>query len=353
MARSVAPHWHALTSALIAFGVALALTPVMRRVALALGVLDQPVERSVHKTPVPLLGGVAIAAAFFTGTVYALGWDRPAVVGIIVGGTFIMLLGLVDDRLRLRPAVKLLGQVVAAGILVSFGVRIDHVTNPFGAGQLMLGVWSVPVTVLWVVAVINVINLIDGLDGLAAGIVSIASVVLIAAAVQTGQPWAAVYLAAVLAGSVVGFLPYNFNPAKIFMGDAGSMFLGFVMGAISVEGSLKSPTAVALAVPLLALGLPFVDTFLAIVRRWRRGLPIGTADREHVHHRLVQLGLTQREAVVVMYLVSGWLGVSALAITRATGPVAVVILAFVGLSLYFAARKMGMASRADERGIRT
>ncbi len=349
----VAPHWHALTSALVAFGVAFALTPIMRRLAFALGVLDRPVERSVHKRPVPLLGGVAIAAAFTAGAVYALGWDKPTVVGILLGGVFIMLFGLVDDYFRLRPAVKLLGQVTAAAILVGFGVKIDHVTNPFGGGQLALGVWSVPLTILWVVAVVNVINLIDGLDGLAAGIVSIASVVLLAAAVQTGQPWAAVYLSAVLAGSVLGFLPYNFNPAKIFMGDAGSMFLGFTIGAISVEGSLKSPTAVALTVPLLALGLPIVDTFLAIVRRWRRGLPIGMADREHLHHRLVQLGLTQKEAVVVMYLASGWLGVSALAITRASGPVAVAILLFVGLSVYFAARKVGMASRADERGFRT
>ncbi len=331
-------YWGAL---LVAAAVSIGLTPVVRRLAFRLGALDRPVARSVHKQPVPLLGGVAIFLGFAAACAYAFGLGQRPIQGILLGGVFIVIFGIADDYLRLRPWVKLLGQVAGALFLVVFGVQIETLNIPL-VGSIILGWWAVPVTIVWVVAVTNVINLIDGLDGLAAGISSIAAVTLLVSALQTHQPPASALLAAALAGAVLGFLPYNFNPAKIFMGDAGSMFAGYALAAVSVEGTLKSPAAVALVVPLLALGLPILDTALAIIRRWRGGRPIGEADKEHLHHRLLNLGLNQRDAVLVMYLASGWLGVSALAITGVSTSLALAILAFVAFSLYFLARKVGM-----------
>lgn len=338
---------------LIALVVALALTPLLRRLALVLGAVDRPVARSMHSQPIPFLGGPAIFIAFVAAMGYAFGFTDRAVQGILLGGVFIVLVGILDDYVELSPRIKLAGQVVAALILVLFDVRVNHVTNPAG-GLLWLGLWSIPLTILWVVAVINVINLIDGLDGLAAGIVSIAGLTLLFSALQTGQSPAAVLLAAGLTGSVLGFLPYNFNPAKIFMGDAGSMFLGFTLAAISVQGSLKSPAAVALAVPLLALGVPILDTLLAIIRRRRHGVPVAAGDSDHLHHRLMRIGLTQRETVVVLYVISGWLGLSALLITGVNLWLALAILAFVGFSLYLLARKVGVAdAKAEHKGLHT
>ncbi len=336
----MAMHWFVL---LIGFTGALLITPVVRRFAVRVGALDMPVSRSVHKNPVPFMGGVAIFLAFLVATSFALprGEYRDTFLGILVGGLFLMLFGLVDDYRALSPKVKLLGQVASAVILLFFGVRVEYITNPFG-GLIWLGVWSIPFTILWVITVINVINLIDGLDGLAAGIASIASLTLLVSAILNGQSPEAIVLAAALFGSVLGFLPYNFNPARIFMGDAGSMFLGFTLAAISIEGSLKSPTAVALAVPVLALGLPIVDMLLAIIRRVRRGMSVGCADKEHLHHRLLQMGLSQREAVSIMYLVSGGLGASALVITGVGGWMAVAIIMAVSVSLYLGIRKVGM-----------
>lgn len=338
-----------------AMATSLVLTPVIRRLAFRLGALDKPVARSVHKHPVPLLGGVAIFIGFAASCAYAFGLGQRSIQGILLGGAFVVLFGVADDYLRLSPKTKLLGQLASACIPIAFGVQIKTLNVPL-IGAVDLGWWGVPATILWFIAVINVINLIDGLDGLAAGITSIAAVTLLVSALQTHQPLAAVVLAAALAGAVLGFLPYNFNPAKIFMGDAGSMFLGYALAAVSVEGSLKSPAAVALAVPLLALGLPILDTALAILRRVQRGRPIGEADKEHLHHRLLKLGLSQREAVMVMYMASGWLGVSALAITGVGTALALVILAFVVFSLYFLVRKVGMVqvgTRADQKGLRS
>ncbi len=332
--------WQAFAVALTA---SLALTPVVRRLALALGALDRPNERSVHSHPVPLLGGLAVFAAFAAATlVTTRGGDAP-VHGVLLGGLVIVLVGLVDDLVTLRPSAKLAGQVLAALVLPAFGVRIDHVTNPFGEGLLWMGLLAVPVTTLWVVAVVNIMNLVDGLDGLATGIGSIAALTLLVAALLQPEPLVLpVLLAAALAGAGIGFLPYNFHPAKIFLGDAGAMFVGYALAATSILGSLKSPAAVTLAVPVLALGLPILDTGLAIYRRWRRGTSIARADREHFHHRLLQLGLSQREAVLAMYLGTGWLGISALAVQKANLWIGLGIVLFVALSLGLAAWKVGM-----------
>ena len=333
------------TIVLIAFVAAvsaLILTPGARWVALRLGMVDRPKERSVHTKPIPYLGGLAIFLAFSLAALLSGFAEDKQVMGILVGGAAITFFGLIDDLVQLRASVKLLGQVLAAAVpVLFFDLRITYVTNPLG-GWIDLGAWGVPLTILWIVALVNVVNLVDGLDGLAAGISTIASVTLLISAIQTGQAEVAIALTAALAGSSLGFLPYNFNPAKIFMGDAGSMFLGFALAAVSVEGTLKSPVAIALAVPVLALGLPIFDTLFAIVRRYRKHQPIGQADRAHLHHRLLALGLSQRDAVLVMYLASGWLGIGALAVTSSHVLLGTMIVLFAGFTIVFLCKKIGV-----------
>jgi len=327
-----------------AFAVALAvsyvMTPLVKRLALSLGALDRPVLRSVHSVPTPFLGGLAIYVALGGTLAVFLRPAGPEVKGILVGGALVVLLGVADDFRKLRPLTKLLGQVAAALVLVAWGVRVEWLTNPLG-GMIYLGAWGVPLTVLWVVSVVNVVNLADGLDGLAAGIASIASLTAMFVALGQGQ-LPVVILTAALAGSALGFLPYNFNPAKIFMGDAGAMFLGYALAAVSVAGALKSATAVALGVPMLALGLPIADTSFAIVRRLLTGRPVGEADDGHLHHRLLRLGLSQRQVVLLMYTISACLGLGGILIAygdRAQG--AALLLAVVVL-LYVGARKSGI-----------
>jgi UDP-GlcNAc:undecaprenyl-phosphate GlcNAc-1-phosphate transferase len=209
--------------------------------------------------------------------------------------------GLLDDVVDLTAGQKALGQVVAALIAFASGVRIDFVGNPFGGGLLLLGVLSLPVTLFWMVGFANVVNLIDGLDGLAAGITAIAAVSLLVLARESNQELASV-LAAALVGICIGFLRYNFNPASIFMGDSGALFLGFSLACIALLGVMKSVAAITLVVPLLIIGVPVFDTFSAIVRRRRHGRPVHEADRGHIHHRLLGRGFTQRQTVLIIYI---------------------------------------------------
>ena len=326
----------------LALTVAYFLTPVVRRFAIRIGALDKPVERSVHREPKPYLGGLAIYVAFALAAAWIVGLGDPLVRGIIVGGGLIVVIGIVDDFLRLSAKVKLLGQIAAAAILVAYGIRIDFLTNPFGDGMIFTEGWAVPLTMFWIVAVVNVVNLIDGLDGLAAGISTIASLTLLFVALQQGGQVEIVLLTAALAGSALGFLPYNFNPAKIFMGDAGAMFLGYALAAVSIQGTLKSAAGLALAIPVLALGLPIFDTAFAIVRRTINGQPIHEADRNHLHHRLMKLGLSHRETVLVMYIISAWLGLSAIVMTGMSLISSLMLLGFVTGALVFGAKKVGV-----------
>lgn len=311
------------------------LTPLVRRFAVKVGAVDEPVERSIHKIPVPYLGGIAIYAALAVGLAVRHDWNRE-ILGILGGGLFILAFGVLDDRMRFPARVKLLGQAVAAAILVGSGVQIEWATNPFG-GMIYLGWLGIPLTMFWAICVMNVINLVDGLDGLAAGISSIATLTLLYIALVQGNI-EVVALTAALAGSTLGFLPYNFNPARIFMGDGGSMFLGFALAAISVEGALKTITAAALIVSALALGFPLVDTAFAIVRRFMNRRPIQEADKDHIHHRLLELGLSQRQAVLLLYCVSALLGVNAIILISYRNAVSFVLLILVIFLLFFGAR---------------
>ena len=234
-----------------------------------------------------------------------------------------------------------MGQITAAAVtVVLFDVRIDFITDPFG-DYIYLEFMAIPATIFWIVGITNTVNLIDGLDGLAAGVATIASMTIFLVSLQFGFEPIAV-LTAALAGSAFGFLYYNFNPARIFMGDTGSMFLGFILAGISVFGAVKSAATIALIVPILALGLPILDTTFAIVRRKRAGVPIFKPDRGHLHHRLLDLGFSQRQAVLLMYVISALLGLAAIALTEVdTGTAAVIFVVVVSAVLY-GARRIGI-----------
>lgn len=323
----------------IALAVAYFLTPRVKDLAIKVGALDAPDDRKVHTRPIPRMGGLAIYAAFVLAILASMYVSRE-IMGLLVGGTVILIVGIIDDLKPLPARVKLLGQIVAAAVLVMFDIRIEWLTNPFGE-MLYVEYLSIPLTILWVVGLTNTVNLIDGLDGLAAGVSTIASVTILLVALQQNF-WTVAVLTAALAGSALGFLQHNFNPAKIFMGDTGSMFLGYMLAAISILGAVKSAATIALIVPIVALGLPILDTAFAIIRRYMSGRPIFKPDKGHLHHRLLEMGLTQKQAVLLMYVISGCLGLSAIALTEVNKSFgAFIIVALLGIA-FVGARKIGV-----------
>lgn len=328
--------------------ISLSVTPLVIKLAVRIGAMDVPKDnRRVHKTPVPLIGGLAIYLAFVITILFFIPLnDEKQIIGLLVGGTFIMITGLIDDIRPMRARVKLVMQVLAAIILVYFGVSIKLVTNPFDSitGLSDIGWLSVPATIFWIVGVTNAFNLIDGLDGLAAGVASISCITLFIVSVMNGRISAAL-LTATLAGGTIGFIPYNFNPAKIFMGDTGAQLLGFLLAAISIQGSIKSAAAIVITVPILALGLPIYDTLMAIIRRSVNKKPVMEGDKEHLHHKLLAMGLSQRQVVIIMYVISGILGVSAIFATELTTIQSFLILASVLCIVVILSREIGMIKK--------
>jgi len=286
-------------------------TPVVRRMALRLGIIDRPNARKIHVNPIPLLGGVAIYGAFIAALL--LFGDRYRVselISILVGASLVSFLGVWDDQRGLSPLFKLAGQFLAASILVISGVYVG--TFPWDALNIAL-------TLLWVVVVTNAMNLLDNMDGLSGGVGATAAIFFLLLASMNDQ-YLVGALSAGLVGACLGFLVYNFNPASIFMGDAGSLFLGFILAAVGIK--LRFPEGIQIVtwmVPVLILGLPLFDTGLVIVSRLRRGLnPLTNPGKDHVSHRLVALGYTRREAVLICYLICAGLGVIALFVTQAS-----------------------------------
>ncbi len=335
-----------LFAALLAGAIVLALTPLVRRFVVAHGLLKQPGARTMHRRPMPHMGGLAIVGGF-TLTAAATSWHTPGVVGLIAGGLVIACIGVVDDIWSLRPWQKLFGQILAAIVLAVFGAHIGWITNPFG-GILFTGLWGYGLTVVWVVAVTNILNLADGLDGLAAGLTAIASLALLVVLLHQGEGEVAI-LAAALAGATIGFLRDNFAPANIFMGDTGAMFLGYVLSALAVIGTDKQAAALAVGVPILVLGLPFFDTAFAIVRRLRSHQPIGQADRGHLHHRLIDRGLSVRRAVILLYLVAIACGLGAVALVLMPHDIGLVIVVLLLFALVVVGSRSGLLrDRGDE-----
>lgn len=315
----------------VAAVVTIALTPLARKLAIKLDAIDYPSARRVNMLPIPRMGGVAIfggilAALVVAGFgVYAFGWVDPFVDyngievnywGVLLGTVLIFLVGAVDDVVDLNPKAKMLGQIVAACVVAGSGLLFSSIHNPFGEGYIEFGWVAYPLTVFYLVAFANVINLIDGLDGLAAGITGISAITILLFAVLTGRFDAALF-SVILVGVCSGFLKSNFFPASIFMGDSGALLLGFALGVISLFAVARSALFVSLLVPILAAGVPILDTFFAIVRRKREHRPIDEADKGHIHHRLMRAGFSQRATVLIMWAWTALLAACGVIITWA------------------------------------
>ena len=301
---------------LVAFVVAAAVTPAAIKIAPKIGAMDIPKdERRMHKKPMPRFGGIAIYLGIMAAlAVFAL--KDKGITSVMTGCTLIYMLGLIDDLKDLKPLVKLCGQIVCATVVYIMGVRIEFITNYFGPGNMAFGdVACFIITVLWLIAITNAVNLIDGLDGLAAGIASISALCIGYVAYIHGQYVPTLAMMAI-AGAALGFLPYNFNPAKIFMGDSGSELLGFSIAAVSILGTVKSATIVVVIIPALVLGLPIFDTVMAIFSRLAKHQSIGTADKDHLHHRIMKAGFGQKRAVMILYCISGIMGIVAVLYSR-------------------------------------
>lgn len=333
----------ALFSAIISF----ISTPLIRRLACNFNVVDIPKDsRRVHKKPIPKLGGLAIYIAFLIMVFLKKSPIDQSEIGIIIGSLIIVIGGVVDDKYNIKPWQKLMFQIAAAIVLIFFKVMISVITNPISDVNLYIRIASfiaVPLTIIWVIGVTNAFNLIDGLDGLSAGLAFIACITMTIVAFLSGKAdMEVITLTIILGGAILGFLPYNFNPASIFMGDTGAQLLGFLLASIAMRGAIKSASAIVLAVPILALGLPIYDTIFAIIRRKVNGKSISEADRGHLHHRLLDMGLTQRQAVMIMYLISIVLGFIAVIVMQLTNKSAYTVLGLVIILIVLLAWRFGL-----------
>ncbi|OON93167.1 MAG: undecaprenyl-phosphate alpha-N-acetylglucosaminyl 1-phosphate transferase [Candidatus Epulonipiscioides saccharophilum] len=324
---------------IMAFSISLICTPIAKKIAIKFGAVAYPRNRDTHKVPIPRLGGIAIVLGFTITLIFILldpdmnFLEDKHTIGILIGGLIISILGILDDIYEIKSSIKLLVQILAATVAVYFGIRIQFVSVPFN-DLLNLEWLSIPVTIFWIVGITNAVNLIDGLDGLAAGVSSIASMCLMILSIHSGHP-TAVILTVILSASCLGFLPYNFSPASIFMGDTGSTFLGYMLSLISILGLLKSYTIGTVCVAILVLGLPIFDTSFAIIRRILSGRPIMSPDRGHLHHRLMDKGYSQKQAVVTLYGVSGIFGLSAMGVMLSDIRFVLAVFMIMGILFYY------------------
>jgi UDP-GlcNAc:undecaprenyl-phosphate GlcNAc-1-phosphate transferase len=326
---------------LLALATTYLLTPWVRRLAIRAGALDIPDARRVHTEPIPRWGGLAIYIGVAVGMLAGLArlyllapsdsvflGRALQFLGLLLVGTGVLVVGMLDDRKQFSALVQM-GALLLAGLVVQlFGVQIEGFAAPIGgkfseARWIPLGAWSIPITALWLFVVSKTMDTIDGLDGLAAGVSAIAAFALALMALQAAdlldQPypnWLIAITAAAIAGAAGGFLRYNFNPARIFMGTGGAQFLGFMLGGLSVIGAFKTATAFAIAIPVLVFGLPFLDAGLAVVRRLLSGQPIHKPDKKHIHHQLLERGLNQRQTVLILYGIAAAMAVVALILFR-------------------------------------
>ena len=356
-------NYHSLAIVVAALVVALVVTmvvmPLVRRLAIRLGAIDMPgkagtdSERHLHTQPTPRMGGLAIFLGFCLSMARFVQLNSQLTT-MLVGALIIVVLGMVDDVKNLPAWLKLIFQIVAAVVAVSGGSVIRYLSAPAWLaenGHLNLGIFSVPATVLWIVLITNAVNLIDGLDGLAAGVSAISSVCLLVVALGYSDMTVAVICSA-LAGSCIGFLPYNISPARIFMGDTGSTFIGFILAVASVQGLFKIYALISFAVPFFMLGLPIFDVCFAVISRVSHGESPMKADRKHVHYRLLDMGLTKQQTVAVLYIVSGILGLVAVLLSTSDGirwlplVVAVIVFGYVAYQFY---RHRRAALKGDSR----
>lgn len=294
-----------------AFLISVSATPIVRVLAYKIGAIDVPKDkRRVHKVPTPLIGGLAMFCAFVVTTLVFCEIDLQ-VLGLLLGTLVIVVTGVIDDKFSMNPLIKLAMQIICALIAWLMGIRIEYIS--FFGNYVYFGAFSIFVTVFWIVALTNAVNLIDGLDGLSCGVSTISAVcMLISSFFLADTSVTAIFMIAILAGSCAGFLPYNFNPAKIFMGDTGALFLGYVLSCLSIMGFFKISAVVSFWVPFLAFALPLTDTIVAFTRRILRGQNPFKADRGHIHHKLIDAGFNQKQTVMILYAVSSIMGISSI-----------------------------------------
>ncbi len=320
--------WTVLLALALAAAVSFASTPLVKALSVKVGAVDVPKDgRRMHDHPIPRMGGLAIFFGFVAAMLLMVPLDTER-KGMLLGAVIIVVLGIFDDIYALPAKPKFLVQIAAALIAVLAGNRIEVLSNPniFSPNPYWeLGMLSIPVTVVWILAITNSVNFIDGLDGLACGVSTISAATMLVIALLVSERDVALMMAA-LVGACMGFLPYNFNPAKIFMGDTGSTFLGFIMATMSVEGMFKQYTIISFVVPFLMLGLPIFDVCFAVVRRVSHGQSPMKPDRGHVHHRLIDMGFSQKQAVGVLYVISAILGLSAVVLTAGGAEKAMIFL---------------------------
>lgn len=297
-----------------AFVASVLLTPLVKKLAYRVGAVDRPNYRKVHAKIMPRLGGLAIFLAFLIG-ILIYRPENDAMIAILIASFIIILTGVLDDMLEISAKSKFLGQTIAAAIVIFFGdIQLASINLPFG-GELDFGYLSIPLTLIWIVGITNAINLIDGLDGLAAGVSTIALLTLAAMALIMNDVFV-LMMALILAASSFGFLFYNFHPAKIFMGDTGALFLGFIISVLALLG-FKNVTFVSLIIPIIMLGVPISDTFFAIVRRLLNKQPPFQPDKSHLHHRLLSIGFTHRQTVLIIYGIAAMFGLAAIIFSMA------------------------------------
>ena len=351
MSREWGPYLWLFLASLIA---SLVLTPVARRIACAVGAIDKPSARRINRVPIPRMGGIAIfggiasaIAVQYVGT-KQFGWpiamspspifNRVNYWYLAAAFIAIFVTGLIDDRWSLKPMQKFAGQIIAATIAVAGGLVIGVVVDPINNTLANMGWIGYPITIVYLVAYANIFNLIDGLDGLASGVACIAAATMFVLSMMAQRPDAAA-LAIAIVGSTLGFLRYNYHPASIFLGDSGSLLLGFALGTVSLLSVKRVASLTTIIVPLVASGIPIMDTFSAIIRRKRAHVSVGHADRGHIHHRLLDEGYDQRQTVLFIYVWTAFLSVGAIILTQVTmGPRIVIFILLVAVSILMAAR---------------
>ena len=323
----------------VAFLIAFFLTPPLIKLASRLGIVDHPREGKIHSRAVPRLGGISLFVAFgiSTGLIFLLSRGKllgsydTHYLGVILGGLIIVALGVYDDIKGAKAPVKFAFQIIAAIVLIACGYSVNKISNPLG-GQIQVGWWGYPIIILWIVGITNAMNLIDGLDSLACGVAGISALILYFAS-YSGPPFVPA-IAIALVGACFGFLRYNFYPARIFLGDTGSLFLGFILAAVSIQGSFNTTAGMALILPLVALLIPIADTAGAFIRRVLHKQHPFQADHKHVHHKLLAMGYSQKQVVMMLYLLCINLGVIALVMKYAGRNLALAMFLLLGIMLF-------------------
>lgn len=318
------------------------LTPLVKKLAFKVGATDKPDKRKVHQKIMPRMGGLAIYISFLIGALL-VNPDKAYHYPILIGSLIIIITGVLDDMYNLNAKIKFIAQTAAAIVVVVWGgVQVEFINLPFG-GQLQFGFLDIPITVLWIVGITNAINLIDGLDGLAAGVSSIALFTITGMAMIMGNGYV-IALSSIALASTLGFLFFNFYPAKIFMGDTGALFLGYIIAVMSLLG-FKNVTLISFVIPVIILGVPISDTFFAIIRRLVNKQPLSAPDKSHLHHCLINIGFTHRQTVIIIYAMATFFGLVAVIFSQAKVWGAILLIAIMLLIIELFVEKIGLVGK--------